>query len=147
MKSIFLSATLICLVQIASAQTDIPEDWKLSTREASKMMQYYSDCKGDCFTSRATPDSVKETLIREAYKNARSVMWVNARYRSEDVERYASRNTQLMRIAGGTQVAGYTTKILKVIDENGSAHFFDIASICPPPSLCNSEDEAKSGNR
>ncbi len=138
-KSILLTAVLLTSY-FAFSQEAISTDWKLSAKEARAMMQYYTDCKGDCFASKARPDTVKENLIRAAYPNARSFGWVNARYRSDNQTRYASRN-ELRLKSGGEQITGYTTQLFKVVDQDGSAYFFDIVTICPPPSVCDSQDE------
>lgn len=138
---LFLFAAL-CFSFSAFGQHPVPDDWKLSARQARSMMQYYADCRGDCPTSRATPDTAKEEVIRSMFPNARSMEWVNARYREDDVTRYASRNWQVAR-RGGAQVAGYTTRILHVVDEGGSSHYFDIATICPPPAICDARSESQ----
>jgi len=130
---LLLLATLF-FSHFAFSQT-APNDWRLTLRQAKAMIQYYSDCRGDCFTSTARADTAKENFVRALYPNAKSFTWVNARYRSDDVSRYASRNWELAR-KGGADVAGYTTQIFRVIDSDDQAYYFDIASICPPPSLC-----------
>ncbi|RYY00831.1 MAG: hypothetical protein EOO53_21125, partial [Gammaproteobacteria bacterium] len=103
---LLLLATLF-FSHFAFSQTP-PEDWRLTPRQAKAMIQYYGDCRGDCFTSTARADTAKENFVRALYPNAKSFSWVNARYRSDDVSRYASRNWELAR-TGGANVAGYTT--------------------------------------
>lgn len=128
---------LACVTTVAAySQKGIPEDWKLSGKQAKQMMEYLNNCRGDCYTSTATPDTAKESYIRSYFPNAASVTWVSARYRAEDVDRYSRRNWQTARSGGGA-VGGYTTQILKVVDGDGSTYYFDIASICPPPQLCD----------
>jgi hypothetical protein len=138
---LFLFAAL-CFSFSAFGQIPVPDDWKLSARQARGMIQYYLDCRGTCPTSKAMPDSAKEDRIRTLFPHAKSMEWVNARYREDDVARYASRNWQVVS-RGGAEVAGYTTRILHVVDEDGSSHYFDIATICPPPAICDARSESQ----
>jgi hypothetical protein len=133
---------LISFVTVtAFGQNIIPEDWKIPTKQANKMIQYFSDC-GDCPTSKATSDTAKENLIRAMFTNAKSITWVDARYRPEDATRYASRNWKTARGAG-SQVGGYATKIMRVTDADDRVYYFDITSICPPPSICDQVEQPK----
>lgn len=132
----------IVFLQEASGQITIPSDWTLTSRQAKEMIDFFNNCRGDCFTSKATPDTAKEAIIRANFAGAKAFTWIDARYRAEDVDRYASRNWQVAR-TGGTKVAGYTTQILQVTDKEGRAYYFDIAAICPPPSICDAREGQK----
>jgi len=146
MKHSILLFTLCFLLKASFGQTTIPEDWKLSSKQANKMMQYYSDCR-DCPTSKATPDTAKENMIRGMFQNAKSIEWIDARYRTEDAPKYASRNWQAAARGGGSQVGGYTTRIMRVIDADDKVHYFDIVSICPPPAICDVAEQPRTAEQ
>lgn len=140
MKKTILFATVLFAAYAGFGQKEIPAEWRLNPKEARAMMRYYTDCAGNCFTSKAKADTAKENLIRGMYPNAQSFGWVDARYRAADQVRYANRNLRQLK-SGGDQIGGYTTQLFKVVDADGSTYFFDIVTICPPPSVCDSEEE------
>ena len=135
MKQFCLLLFCFGVCRVSFSQSSIPEEWKVSPSHAQQMIEYFGSCE-KCPSSKATPDKQKEDSIRAMFPNAKSITWENARYTKEDVVRYALRKGVNTKSAA-SQVKGYSTQLLKVVDADDTEHFFDIVSICPPPAGCD----------
>lgn len=139
MMRVLLALIFVSYAFCARSQDSVPEEWQVSTKQAQKMVRYFNDCTEGCQTSRVTSDTLKEQALRSIFKEAKSIEWVAARYTKDDVARYAARKGSGADKAE-SQVQGYATQLLKITTVEGKEMYFDIVTLCPPPTLC---DESK----
>jgi len=139
---IFLLTVALCIFiackhQLIATQEQItryPSHTYVNNWDAEDRIENYR-CD-DCIDGEAVEfrgDLFK--LIRRQIPDLRRWELVRARYKEEDIKMYALRNGY-REDDERSKINGYATFFLRITTTRGQVDYFDITSICPPPSGC-----------
>ena len=156
-RNIALYCLLLTCFGFAKPSTPLPDSWidkwKVDDTVAQRMINYLDSCDADCHDESTTTTLAEDNLDRriarelerEGYGNL-SITFVKARYTDGQAKKY-KKNRNLDDAKGN--VKGYKTMLLVVIPGSGdtggvsfasfhmaSAMYFDVYTICPPPTDC-----------